>query len=520
MAINFVTLFDRIVEVADLLDNLKTYQATTIKTDADSVLAAWSASLADVDSYSFLGSLVSACNAFSVSSSVASAARNLVQAEVIRAVKADQPTLGSLSITQAIDELIAQMKAGPQSVENNTCTVTVSSPATKAQFIVSNRHADGTLTELAYAETFRVRWTGAALSVRGEPKPGNTSADWPDGSGVNLTFAPTAIGGLIVNGSIDDEDALATGKPATWVVTTGTINTTIKMTDFETQTLTVAGTPTSGYYSLTITDPLSNVQTTELLSFDAAGSDVQAAIQALTGFGETTVTTTGTGPNYVHTIKFVGVIGDVPNITVNSSISPGTITQGTGAAVDVSGLRYRTMLWVGNGSQLTGIEQVIAPAAGTQYGFHVRMKKQASATGVIVFRLVDGAGTVINDDAGNANSLSVNLTAVSDSAYGAHTAFFRLPSVLPAVVKFQARLTTAINNTYKLYIDDMTLAPVRQIGNTGLYGVLFPGAAASDVSDSYSLSSTNDYDGRIQSLFMRFFERQLPSSGSPTISDT
>jgi hypothetical protein len=520
MAINFSTLFGRIVKVADLLDNLKTYQATTIKTDADAILTAWSTLLTDTDSYTNVGSLVSAANSLSAQSSVTSACKSLIQSEIIRTVKADQPTLNSITITTALDEVVKQMVAGGQSVDNNACTVSVSSPSTKATFVVSAKHPDGTTTELAYAETFRVEWNGSALSVRGEPKIAATSSDWPDGSGISTTFSPAAIGGLIVNGAVDEEDTLAVGKPASWVVTVGTINTTIKMTDFETQTVTITGTPTSGYYSLTITDPSSNVQTTPLLAFDAAGSDVQAAIRSLAGFGSTEVTTTGTGPNYVHSIKFVGVVGDVPNITINSSVSPGSIAQANGAAVDVSGLTYRTMFWVGNGSQLTAMEQVITPQAKTQYAFHVRMKKQASATGVIEFRLIDGAGNVINDDAGVANSLSVNLTAVSSAAYGAHTAFFRLPSVLPTIVKFQVRLTTAINNTYKLYIDEMTLATVRQLGNTGLYAALFPGVAASATADAYTLSSTNDYTGRIQTLFMRFFDRQLPSSGSPTISDT
>jgi hypothetical protein len=518
MAINFATLFPRIVAVADLLDNLKTYQATTVKADADDILTAWSATLDDIATYGYVGSLVSAANSLANQNSLASACKNLVQAEIIRAVQADLPMITSLSINQAIDELVLQMSS--DSVDNNACTVTVTYPSSKAVLVVSNKHADGKTTELAYQEAFLVRWNGSGLSLRGKQKANAFSSGWPDGSGVNLTFSPVPAGGLIANGALDDEDSLATGKPASWIVTTGTINTTIKMTDFETQTLTVAGTPTSGYYSLTITDPNGNIQTTELLAYNASASDVQAAIRALAGFGQITVTATGTSPNFVHSVKFVGVVGDVPNITVNSAISPGTITRADGAAVDVSGLSYRTMYWVGNGSQLTAIEQAISPTALTQYAFHVRMKKQTSATGVIEFRLIDGAGNVINDDAGTANSVSVNLSAVSNSAYTAHTAFFRLPTVLPTLVKFQARLTTAINNTYKLYIDDMTLSPVRQLGTTGLYACVFPGLSPSAATDAYTLSSTNDYSGRIQSLFMRFFERQLPSSGTPTISDT
>jgi hypothetical protein len=520
MAINFSTLFTRIRKVADLLDNLKTYQATTVKADADAILSAWSSTLTDTDTYAYVGSIVSAANSLSSTTGLTSACRNLMQSEIIRQVQLDQPTLTSLSITAAINELDKQMVAGTQSIDNNACTVTATSPASKATFVVSNRHANGKTTELAFNETFRVEWTGTALSVRGQPREAQLASTWPGGSGVSLNLTPVSAGGLIANGAVDSEDSLAAGKPDSWVVTTGTIGTTIKMTDFESQTITIAGTPTSGYYSLTLIDPNGNVQTTTLLAYNATGSDVQSAIRSLVGFSSAIVTTTGTGPNYVHSVKFDGIVGDVGNIAINSSISPGTITQANGAAVDTSGLNYRTLLWVGNGSQLTAMEQVISPSSLTQYAFHVRMKKQTGATGVIEWRLVNGAGTVINDDAGTANSVSVNLTAVSDTIYSAHTAFFRLPSVLPSIVKIQVRLTTAINNTFKLYIDEMTLASVQQVGNTGLYATLFPGAATSAITDAYTLSSTNDFTGRIQSMFMRFFDRQLPSNNTPTISDT
>ena len=105
MAINFSTLFGRIVKVADLLDNLKTYQATTIKTDADAILTAWSTLLTDTDSYTNVGSLVSAANSLSAQSSVTSACKSLIQSEIIRTVKADQPTLNSITITTALDEV-------------------------------------------------------------------------------------------------------------------------------------------------------------------------------------------------------------------------------------------------------------------------------------------------------------------------------------------------------------------------------------------------------------------------------
>jgi hypothetical protein len=82
------------------------------------------------------------------------------------------------------------------------------------------------------------------------------------------------------------------------------------------------------------------------------------------------------------------------------------------------------------------------------------------------------------------------------------------------------RLTTAINNTFKLYLDDMTMAPVTALGTTGMSVIAFPGIVASSTSDAYTLSTANNFAGRIQTVFSRFFGRQLPSATSPTIADT
>lgn len=520
MTIAFATMFPRIVSVIDLLEDVSAFQATTLKTGANAVLTAWTTEITDTDSYSTPGSFVSSVNSYAVNSSVAASAKSLVQAEIVRAVLADLPNYSSISVSEALSQLATQMTANAQTVKKNTCTVSVSSPAQKATLAVSSVLANGRTTEQAFAETFLVTWNGSSLQIRGEPAVSQYDGGWPAGSGVNVNMSATTPGGLVVNGAIDTVDLSVSNKPASWVVKTGTPGTTIALTDYETQVITIAGTPTSGTYTLTVSDALSNAQTTAPIAFNATASGVQAAINALPGFSRVTVTSTGSSPNFAHSIKFVGLPGNIPNIVIANSLNTGTITRSDGAAVDTGGLANTALVFIGNGSQLTTIEQVILPSAGVQYGFHVRMKKQSGATGVVRFRLVDGTGAVINDDAGTANSVSVNLTAVSDTAYLSHTDFFRLPSTLPAVVKLEVGLTTAINNTYKLYLDEMTLAGVTQLGTTGLAAVLFAGPQASATTDAYTLSSTNDFGGRIQTLMRRFFNYQLPSAGMSTISDT
>ena len=520
MTIGFSTLFPRLVAVIDLLENVSTFQATTLKTDSDAVLAAWSPEILDTDSYSVAASFVNAVNGYAATASVASSAKSLVQNEIVRAVLADLPNYTSISVSGALQELSRQMTANAQTIKRSACTVSTSSPAQKSCLAVSSVLANGQATELAFAETFLVQWSGSSLQILGSPSAQSFSGDWPSGSGVNVFLRPALAGGLLQNGALDTVDSLVAGKPASWAVGTGTPGTTISLTDFETQTITIAGTPTAGTYTLTVSDALSNAQTTAALPYNATAAQVQAAIRVLSGFSQVTVTSTGTSPNFVHSIKFNGLPGDIPNIVPASSISPGTITQGNGASVDTGGLANTALIFTGNGSELTRIEQVIFPSAATQYGFHIRMKKQAGATGVIRFRLINGSGAVINDDAGTANSFSVNLTAVSSTDYLPHTAFFRLPTTLPSVVKLEVALTTAINNTFKLYLDEMTLASVTPLASTGLSAVLFSGPQASAVTDAYTLSSTNNFAGRIQKLFQRFFGFQLPSANSPTISDT
>ena len=520
MAINFSAIFNKAKAVATLVETLTTAQNVTVKSNVDAILALFSSELQDVDTYRLVSGLVTASNAFSSQSSLISSSKSLLQSEIIRAVQADKPAMRGISVDEAIDELNAQMVTAAQTVKSNTTSASASYPTDKAVLAVTDKLANGLVSQRCFQETYLVNYDGLNLSIRGTASQSNTSPAWPAGSGISLALATSASGGLITNGELDSEDTLATGAPSSWVVTTGTPGTTIKMTDFETQTITIAGTPTAGYYNLRITDVAGNIQTTANLVYNADGATVQSEINNLAGFESATVTTTGTSPNFVHSVKFVGAPGNIPNIVPTSFLDVGTVTQGNGAAVDTAGLNNRTMVWVGNGSQLTTIEQVVSPQALTQYGFCVRMKKQASATGVIEFRLIDGAGNVINDDAGVANSLSVNLSSVSSSTWTPAVAFFRLPSVLPAFVKVQVRLTTAINNTYSLYIDDMTLARVTALGSTGMSVVSFPGVVASATSDAYTLSTANNFAGRIQTLFARFFGRQLPSSGSPTIADT
>jgi hypothetical protein len=85
-------------------------------------------------------------------------------------------------------------------------------------------------------------------------------------------------------------------------------------------TAAIAGSPTGGTYTLTLTGASRIAAQTVTLAFNAPAADVQTAIRALVGenLSQTTVTATGTTPNFTHTITFKGVREE---ITVTRSIA-------------------------------------------------------------------------------------------------------------------------------------------------------------------------------------------------------
>lgn len=93
-------------------------------------------------------------------------------------------------------------------------------------------------------------------------------------------------------------------------------------------TAAVSGTPTGGTYTLTLTGDTDIAAQTVELAYNAAAATVQTALRALTGarLDQTTVTASGSTPNFTHTITFLGTRED---ITVTRSIAG--LTGGTPA---------------------------------------------------------------------------------------------------------------------------------------------------------------------------------------------
>lgn len=98
--------------------------------------------------------------------------------------------------------------------------------------------------------------------------------------------------------------------------------------DTQQWTLAISGTPTGGTYTITLTDATYGGRTTSALAYNASAATVQAALRLLTGDGisTTTVSATGSTPNFTHTIQFKGTKYD---ITVTADIT--SMTGGTPA---------------------------------------------------------------------------------------------------------------------------------------------------------------------------------------------
>ena len=90
-------------------------------------------------------------------------------------------------------------------------------------------------------------------------------------------------------------------------------------------TITVTGTPTAGTYVITLTDVKNGARSTTALAYNAAAATVQTALRLLAGDGvsTTTVSATGTTPNFVHTIQFKGTKESI-TVSVADSTTGGT----------------------------------------------------------------------------------------------------------------------------------------------------------------------------------------------------
>lgn len=477
-------------------------------------------------------------------SSLAAALQSYCMQYLIEVVDADTK-LDQKTLEFALKELIRQMLATSDSVDASSVTLSVTAGGSNfgnGVLIVSKKRGDGLVQENAYAESIAAEVTSgtavsATISVSGDEAEGNLlSEQWPRGSGCRRSISSVdASSSLLTNGDMEDE-TVRTDTPDGWIVSVGTIGTTLKMTVVEIQTIAISGSPSAGSYTISFTNAAGKVQTTAPIAYDAGSAVVQAALRLLEGLESITIVESGTSPNFTHTITFTGLGGNVTQLTSTNGTTGGTITHGTTTAGTAGVFKGGRALWLAaNGSELTTINQQLTNLKPlTAYAFSAWwLADSAPAAGVFTIDLVDGiGGSVINDAQGVANSFTFNASDLTTSWKHISTlvsgeCVFRMPTVVPPLVYLRIRISTAVTNGRQVYLDHVALAEMTELYAGGPLIAAFSGNVALKTKDTWSIAVTNDRAGKLQEWANRNFQMAslgllLPSNaaGAETIPDT
>lgn len=546
--IDFNTLFTQIGKCFNVGNLVLTATGTTIPTAVEAFLTEMQ-STDPLFQEAVVNGLDTSLSTYesSSSSTISSFVSTPVQRLIVQTVIADTNLLPSYSLDACTTELIKQMKSDGESLEESTISTSISygdggssSGVTGDNvgdgiILLTAKRPDGLVNQFVLAETLTANITSssstgsAVWTVTGELSTGTLSVDYPAGSGVNKTVTSYIASSSIVDGTFENEDANATYLPEGWTPVTATLGTTLKLTNVEQQTITINGSPDGGFYWLKFTDKDGVTHTTTALPYNATASQVQTALRLLPGLGSVTVSSTGTTPNFTHTVVFY----EVPNpsqLTSTNSLTGGTTPTVT-HATPVAGSAYvargaRCLQLVGNGSELTTIQIPVSLSSLTQYGICIwAATDSAPSQGVVVVDLVDGlAGTVIEDDQGTANTLSIDTTLLT-ATHSSHAAMFRTPTVMPTEVYLRIRLTTAIENAHNVFLDELCFVPATELYAGGLWCAAFSGPKNFTVNDNASITVANSYSGLLHLWLNRVLglssKRVLfPVSSSPSISDT
>ncbi|MEN6507101.1 MAG: hypothetical protein ABFD92_21400 [Planctomycetaceae bacterium] len=316
----------------------------------------------------------------SLSSYMADACARLV-IEYCQANKASIPD----NIATALAYLVEEMEADGYYVDASTVALSLAAGAANSgdvQLLYTERRGDGQTEANALAEDLEFEVTSESagtptISVTGELAYDRLNQEWPGGSGVNTSFAAVSpAASLLSNG--DFEDAAIAHTPDNWIIRTGTAGDTVRLTGPAIQTIAITGTPSGGSYVLLYTNAAGIKRAAPTLAYNASGADVQAALRQIPGLESVTVETTGTSPNYTHTVTFTGVGGEVAVLTSANSTRFGTITHavlyhGHDGSYSGSSLMFR-----GDGTTSPAIYHALTLAEETVYFCHFWASRRTS----------------------------------------------------------------------------------------------------------------------------------------------
>lgn len=230
--------------------------------------------------------------------------------------------------------------------------------------------------------------------------------------------------------------------------------------------------------------------------------------------------------NGAFTVATTANVADNWTIAVGTAGSTVTVTT-SGGYITGSGI----LTMVSDGATLISVTQAFNTASATGVGLGgtpyaltpsavnnlqvavyvpYKLSVASPAAGVMTVDLIDGSGTVINDDAGVANSFTVTLTTVADTAYHIASGVFRLPKVLPSSTPYKVRVrqSTAVTSGKSLILSCVAAQVVTQLYPGGPYFAGFRGStdviASGAVVDAWTFAVTATI-GKLQKGMWRWF---------------
>lgn len=448
------------------------------------------------------------------------------------------------SLTTALKEVIKQMKAQGKTVKSSAVTISAAAGGSNSGdgvCLTSTKRGDGLVQENTIAETI-LGVAQTTSKTTGFQFLGQAAAqvqlgqDWPLGSGCNksVTTIDANVQSIVTNGGF--ETFTLANIPDGWTVAVGVPGTNLKQTVVMVQTITITGTPAAGTYTVQWTNLAGKAQEV-IVPFNATASQLQTALNVLTGLSAVTVTATGTTPNFVHSIVMTGAGGAqnqfviIDNTTGGThSITPGTSTAGT-AQVFTGTYSYE---FLGDGATLTAIYFPLTGLLSPDTPYAVSLWAicdAAIAAGVVKVELVDGiGGAIVNDDQAAANAITFNASALTTAwqhlnALQASECAFRTPAVLPPLLFLRIRLSTALTNTKNMFLDNVALTPFSELYPGGPFIQTFAGSKPFAQGDTFTITTGNDRSGVIREYCNRNFsmdqkELLFPTAASANIPNT
>lgn len=147
------------------------------------------------------------------------------------------------------------------------------------------------------------------------------------------------------------------------------------------------------------------------------------------------------------------------------------------------------------------------------------------ALGAWVYVASHTAGSVTIDLLvdGNASALALTIDGSTPTAQWLHKGGFEhIPRAsFPNKVKVRIRCSADFDGV--VHVDGVSLAPATEVPRAGIRVAIFEGASApqaTPIADRYTVDTTSDDAGAFQTFARDRLGVALPSSGSPTISDS